>query len=148
MDKRSYKIYKIVNSINDKVYIGQTVHSLKNRFEQHCKCSTSKLGKDVLIFGKNNFKIQLLNDSATSNKELSLLEDSYIKTYDSINNGYNSRPGSSSSANLSKPLKSSSTITIDEEIIEKLKLLADKEDRSLSGQINKILKVFFEKKED
>lgn len=45
-------------------------------------------------------------------------------------------------------MKQKLAITIDEEILEELRLLADKEDRSLSGQINKILKDFFEKKEN
>ena len=45
-------------------------------------------------------------------------------------------------------MKQKLAITIDEEILEELRLLADKEDRSLSGQINKILKDFFERKEN
>ena len=34
-------------------------------------------------------------------------------------------------------------ITIDEEIYSKLSELADKEDRTISGQINKLLKDYF-----
>ena len=30
------KIYKIVNDINDKVYVGQTIRTLKVRFQRHC----------------------------------------------------------------------------------------------------------------
>lgn len=45
-------------------------------------------------------------------------------------------------------MKQKLAVTIDEEILKQLKLLADKEDRSLSGQINKILKDFFDKKEN
>ena len=33
-------------------------------------------------------------------------------------------------------------VTIDEEIVEKIKLMADEESRSISSQINKILKDF------
>lgn len=29
-------IYKIVNDINDKVYIGKTVNSIEERFNEHC----------------------------------------------------------------------------------------------------------------
>ena len=39
------KIYKIVNDINNKVYIGKTSRSLEERFAEHCR--TSKLeGKE------------------------------------------------------------------------------------------------------
>ena len=31
-----YYIYKITNDINDKIYIGQTTESLKQRFNRHC----------------------------------------------------------------------------------------------------------------
>jgi hypothetical protein len=43
-------------------------------------------------------------------------------------------------------MKKKIAITIDEEILEKLKQFANKEDRTISSQINKILKDFF--KED
>lgn len=44
-------------------------------------------------------------------------------------------------------MKKKIAITIDEKIYSKLSVLSDKEDRSISGQINKILKDFFEKEE-
>lgn len=30
-------IYKIFNTINDKIYIGQTINTINNRFKQHCQ---------------------------------------------------------------------------------------------------------------
>lgn len=33
------KIYKIVNDINDKVYVGQTIQKLSARFYKHCSYS-------------------------------------------------------------------------------------------------------------
>lgn len=39
-------------------------------------------------------------------------------------------------------MKKKIAITIDEEVLEKLKIFANKEDRSISSQINKILKDF------
>lgn len=30
------KIYKITNKLNGKVYIGQTIQSLEERFQRHC----------------------------------------------------------------------------------------------------------------
>jgi len=40
-------------------------------------------------------------------------------------------------------MKKKIAITIDEEIASKLEELAEREDRSISGQINKILKDYF-----
>ena len=147
MEQRSYKIYKISNTINDKVYIGQTVNSLLNRFNQHCKTKTSKLGKDINKLGKDKFKIELLNNSATSIKELGELENKYITQYDSINKGYNSLKGCRTSANLNKALKRTFVLTIDEEVLIELKQFANKEDRTISSQINKILKDYLKGKE-
>jgi len=44
-------------------------------------------------------------------------------------------------------MKGKIAITIDEDVLEKVRLLADKEDRNISNQINKILKDFLEEKE-
>lgn len=43
-------------------------------------------------------------------------------------------------------MKSKIAITLDEEVLEKLKSFAEKEDRTISSQINKILKDFLEEK--
>lgn len=45
-----------------------------------------------------------------------------------------------------KPLKEKISITIDGDILEKLKVLAEEDDRSLSQYINVVLKQFLEKK--
>lgn len=44
-------------------------------------------------------------------------------------------------------MKKKIAITIDEDILEKLKNFANKEDRTVSSQINKILKDFFKENE-
>ena len=43
-----------------------------------------------------------------------------------------------------KPLKEKISITIDTDLLEKLRLRAEKDDRSLSSYINLILKKFLE----
>ena len=43
-------------------------------------------------------------------------------------------------------MKKKLAITIDEEVLKELKVLSAKEDRSISSQINKILKSFFKGK--
>jgi predicted transcriptional regulator len=45
-----------------------------------------------------------------------------------------------------KPLKEKISITIDSDLLEKLKLLAEEDDRSLSQYINLVLKKFIENK--
>ena len=42
-------------------------------------------------------------------------------------------------------MKKKIAITLDEDLYKKLVVLSEKEDRSISGQINKILKDFFNK---
>ena len=43
-------------------------------------------------------------------------------------------------------MKQKLAITLDEEVLKELKVFADKEDRTISSQINKILKDFLEEK--
>lgn len=44
-------------------------------------------------------------------------------------------------------MKKKLAITLDEEVFKKLKSFADKEDRTISSQINKILKDFLERED-
>lgn len=46
-----------------------------------------------------------------------------------------------------KPLKNKVSITLDSDVIEKIKLLAEKDDRSFSQYINLILKEHLNQKE-
>ena len=45
-----------------------------------------------------------------------------------------------------KPLKEKISITVDGDLVEKLKILAEEDDRSLSQYINMILKDYVKKK--
>ena len=45
-----------------------------------------------------------------------------------------------------KPLKKSISITLDDPVLEKIKVLADQEDRSLSSYINLVLREHLERK--
>ena len=90
------KVYQIVNKINNKVYIGITTRSLKERFNQHKYSRYSmdtKFSRALKKYGIENFEIQLIEDEITSLKELYEKEKYYISKYNSYNNGYNSTLG-------------------------------------------------------
>ena len=92
------RIYIIRNKVNNKVYIGQTIHTLHERFLQHTRASRirlsphRKLCNAIRKYGKEQFYIELLED----NIPLSLLNEReiyYIEKYDSYNEGYNATVG-------------------------------------------------------
>lgn len=92
------RIYIIRNTINEKVYIGQTIASLKDRWYSHLKPSIHKTRGSYKIYnamnkyGKENFYIELLEDNIPT-ELLNQKEIDYIEQYDSYNNGYNSTKG-------------------------------------------------------
>lgn len=60
------KIYKITNKINNKIYIGQTTCTIKERFQKHCQNANNndKIHRNMAIVKaiKNTVKkILLLN---------------------------------------------------------------------------------------
>jgi len=86
-------IYKIINLVNNKIYIGQSVGDLKTRYKggKWWKLTHNKLLKnDVKRYGKNKFKIKILKNKIKSLNLLNKLEEFYAKKYDSyFPNGYN-----------------------------------------------------------
>lgn len=84
--------------MNDKVYIGQTVMDIEERFKSHLKPSTIKKRSSYKIYnamskyGAENFYIELLEDNIPL-ENLDRKEIEYIALYDSYKNGYNSTPG-------------------------------------------------------
>lgn len=87
------KIYKITNKLNGKIYIGQTIKSLEERFQKYC-CGTS--AKDIRKYGKDNFTIELIEEVETD--KLNEREVYWISFYDSYNKGYNCTPGGQNGA--------------------------------------------------
>lgn len=82
-------LYKITNSINGKVYVGQTVRTLEERIAEHKRKSHTIIGKAIKKYGAENFTIELLKE-ASSIEELNDLEISWISQCNSlIPNGYN-----------------------------------------------------------
>lgn len=98
---REYSIYIIRNKINEKVYIGQTSQSVKERFNQHRKPSTLKKRGSYKIYnamkkyGIENFYVETL-ETGISESDIDAKECEYIEKFDSFRNGYNSTPGGDS----------------------------------------------------
>lgn len=91
-------IYKITNLINNKIYIGQTIYSIEERWKAHCTCVKynnhhSLFHNAIRKYGEENFKIELI-DTADTFEELNEKEIKYIKEYNSLTpNGYNMTEG-------------------------------------------------------
>lgn len=89
-------IYKISNTINKKVYIGQTVRSIKRRFNQHCLSKRSIIGKAIQKYGREYFSIKEIS-GANSLAELNYQEWLLVYKYNSLApNGYNLKEGGGS----------------------------------------------------
>jgi len=93
-----YLIYRAVNKINEKVYIGQTITGLTNRRLSHINDSIAK--RDNIYFhnairkyGSENFEWEIL-EYCCSKEELDEMEFHYIKQYNSkFPDGYNLTDG-------------------------------------------------------
>ncbi len=96
----TYICYKITNTINGKLYIGQTRQSLESRWKQHIGYATWNLSTEQNInilhkalkkYGIDAFTIEIIG-TTTSPEEINLMEQQYIDYYQShfgTNKGYN-----------------------------------------------------------
>jgi len=90
-------VYIIKNRVNEKVYIGQTLSSLSERWNAHIRRSRD-ISKKYKIYnamrkhGVENFYIEILENKVNQNI-IDDLERSYIEKFDSFINGYNSTRG-------------------------------------------------------
>ena len=83
MNYKNGKIYQILNTVNDKVYIGSTCTQLSRRMVHHRKCSltqNSPLYQEMRLLGFDKFYIELLELFPGSSKdELTARENSIIR---------------------------------------------------------------------
>lgn len=86
-------IYKITNVLNNKVYIGQTTRSYKDRWAEHKRdrfkepYSNWPLYRMINSVGLENVTWEVIEE--ISNSDLNTREKYWIEFYDSKNNGYN-----------------------------------------------------------
>ena len=89
------RVYKIINDVDELVYIGSTTCELSKRMAQHRKDMrkanrTSKLYDHMRANGVEHYKILLIKEYTDISKDrLRNREDKYIKRYNSVKNGLN-----------------------------------------------------------
>ena len=86
-------IYKITNIQNNKVYIGQTIRPIQDRFHRHINDALNNIldthfARAIRKYGKNNFIIEQIDQAQTQN-ELNKKEQYWIQYYNSVQEGYN-----------------------------------------------------------
>ena len=86
-------IYKITNIQNNKVYIGQTIRPIEQRFKRHINDALNNIldthfARAIRKYGKENFIIEQI-DIAQTQEELNQKEQYWIQYYNSVNEGYN-----------------------------------------------------------
>lgn len=88
-------IYKIINDINQKVYIGQTSRSIDVRWKEHQKSVNREqfeirpLYRAIKKYGIENFHIELIEETNNPNDR----EKYWIEYYQSFKKGYNATLG-------------------------------------------------------
>lgn len=81
---RNFIIYIVENDINDKVYIGQTYESIESRWERHTGYQLNNddhFHRAIRKYGIEHFTPRLLDDTSTSQEELTDKEIVYILSY-------------------------------------------------------------------
>lgn len=114
-------IYLIKNKENGKIYVGQTIGRVRQRWSCHCNPnnrSNSLITKAIIKYGKDRFEILVLETIQDENKnnlidKLNMLEKSYIVAlkslapygYNIFHGGKNSKRSDSTKKKISDALK-------------------------------------------
>lgn len=101
-------IYKIINKINDKMYIGMTSRTVEERWNEHLKSYNNtnsrmynfKIYKAMREFGIENFYYEVIEEC--DNSKLSEREKYWIAYYDTTFCGYNTALGGAGKTLISK----------------------------------------------
>ncbi len=90
-------VYKIINKLNGKIYVGKTTENLETRWSQHMYAlkredrNNRPLYRAMNKYGISNFYIECIEECDVS--VLSEREQYWISFYDSYKNGYNATMG-------------------------------------------------------
>ena len=86
-------IYKITNTINNKIYIGQTRYTIQKRWTEHCSVYNKldyPLYKAMRKYGQDNFiieEIEQISDELLNEREIYWID--FYHSYASLGYGYN-----------------------------------------------------------
>lgn len=114
-DEQLMVIYKITNTVNGKIYIGQSIRDVNIRFNEHLNDKTSNdyfhlaIRKYIQEYGKDVFTLEVI-DTATSIEELNVKEIywiSHFRTFVGFSdcNGYNSSRGGTDNPMFNETIK-------------------------------------------
>ena len=86
-------IYKITNIQNNKIYIGQTIRPVEQRFHRHISDALNNIldthfARAIRKYGKDSFVVETI-DVAQTQDELNQKERYWIQYYNSVQEGYN-----------------------------------------------------------
>lgn len=105
-------IYKITNDINNKVYIGQTTRTLKERIRNYYnevkwKPESRPIISAMSKYGIEHFHFEIIKDNISTKQELDAEERKFIQLYQSLTsqNGYNVELGGNSNGKHSQETK-------------------------------------------
>ena len=85
-------VYLIINLVNGKKYVGQTIKTVEKRFKAHARQNTM-IGRAIRKHGKENFRFGVIK-SCASKSEMDYWEKFFIKTLKTKSpNGYNLTDG-------------------------------------------------------
>ena len=101
-------IYKVTNTVNGKIYIGQTVRTLKERKQEHLLSAKQgynfKFYNAIRKYGEDVFTWKIIQRCDTI-EELNNAESHWVAYYNSYNNGYNMTPGGEFNPMLDKEIR-------------------------------------------
>lgn len=101
-------IYKIVNDVNDKIYIGKTDFSVEKRFKEHCNDKEKEYRKDRPLYqamnkyGIEHFHISQIEE--VPSEKAAEREQYWINFYNSYHYGYNATLGGDGSYRANRNL--------------------------------------------
>ena len=138
-------VYSITNSVNGKMYIGQTIQPLKNRMHQHLykarKGKMLPLYSSIRKYGWDNFKCEIIG-YAKSKEELDDMEIKHIKINDSTSIGYNIAHGGGGTVGAGRTLSVDEVICA-KEIIRDTYLTFQEMENLLDININTLFSIYY-----
>lgn len=130
-----YKLYKITNRVNGKLYIGITKLDLHQRWAAHVGSARNPkypIQHAINKYGAENFLIELICESADK-KSISALEEPTIQLFNSRENGYNVAKGGYG-GDLGPEARAKAKLTIESRTPERQRAISKKLSNSHIGK--------------